>query len=376
MELLTQKQVYNEVGATSLSTNELITKFEAQNIASQKLKRVTTDLSSYGNTEIIDEFACEDMTTAEYSIQISYDKETWSDQVQILFAADTYGQNHSKPIYVRALKTLYLLNGTKYSEEEVDYTLSPSSAQHFESSKTTDGYSFWAKTTNDNSSFITEKIKVVNAEDPEKSCELALVQVKNGMQLVYGDVVDFTYYWSQGTDLDQKTTIECYIPGVQDQSVGYSWGSRVSLNGANVLGWGGDNTGTGEEHALVDFDSIAKYVVSNGDDASTISGKTIKEALTDENGFLTCKVYLYTSWFNTAGYDISLSYTAYNKTGDFSFSNNNDSNKTFTINGVTQTARSQAPAYCSTSWKNYTRAAVFTYYFNSGMFSIETNKSA
>ena len=34
MELLTQKQVYDEVGATSLSTNEIITKSEAQDIAS------------------------------------------------------------------------------------------------------------------------------------------------------------------------------------------------------------------------------------------------------------------------------------------------------------------------------------------------------
>lgn len=382
MELLTQTQVYNEVGATSLSTNEIITKSEAQNIASQKLKRITNDLSGYSDSELIDEFECEDMTRNEYTIQVSYDGETWSDSAQALFSAQASSEADAKRIYVKALKHTYLISGEKLSEEEVGYTIDFVSSK-FDRSDNTDGYSFWPKSENPDRQFVIEKFKVVNAEDTTQECTINLIQVRAGLELVYGDVVDFTYSWSEGRDLDQATTIECFINHVQDQYVGYGTNSRVSLpNGTNVLGFAGDNTGTGQEHALVDFDSIAKYISENGELDSTEDGKTITEALTDENGLLVCKVYLYTVWFNTAGYDIDLSYTAYKKIDDNSFSWSNAGDYTFNINGVTESGNRSLPAYCSASGTSeysdpptrMTRSAVFTYYFNSGMFSIETNK--
>jgi hypothetical protein len=62
---------------------------------------------------------------------------------------------------------------------------------------------------------------------------------------------------------------------VQDIYVGFGTNSRVSLpNGINVLGFAGDNTGMGQEHALVDFDSIAKYISENRDKIST-TGQTM-----------------------------------------------------------------------------------------------------
>ena len=136
---------------------------------------------------------------------------------------------------------------------------------------------------------------------------------------------------------------------------------------------------------MVDFDSIAQYINENRDEISTIPGgnKTIEEALTDENGLLTCKVYLYTVWYEREGYDIGMSYTAYKKTDKDSFSWSNSGNYTFDINGVTESGSNTLPAYCSRFGQgNYnfpeeqmTLSATFTYYFNSGMFSIETNKS-
>lgn len=382
MELLTQIQVYNEVGATSLSTNEIITKSEAQNIASQKLKRITNDLSGYGDSELIDEFECEDLTRNEYTIQVSYDGQTWSDSTQALFTSSAHGSTAAKRIYVKSLRHVYMISGEKLREEEVGYTIDFNSSK-FDRSNNTDGYSFWPKTANVDKQFVIEKIKVVNAEDESKTCTINLIQVRDGLELVYGDVVDFTYSWSSGRDLDQASTVECFISGPQGKYVGYGTNSRVSLpNGTNILGFAGDNTGTGQEHALVDFDSLASYIDMYGDNSSTESGKTIKEALTDENGLVTCKVYLYTVWFAESGYNINMSYTAYKKNGEaFSWSNAGD--YTFNINGVTLSGERTLPAYCSQYGKiNYnnppsdmTLSATFTYYFNSGMFSIETNKS-
>lgn len=383
MELLTQKQVYNEVGATSLSTNEIITKSEAQDIASQKLKRITNDLSSYSDSELIDEFECESQTRVEYSIQVSYDNESWSDTAQAIFSAQAKNDSDAKRIYVKALKHTYLITGEKLSDDAVGCRILVD-PEKFEYVSNTDGYSFWPKAENTNSQFVVENIKVVNSEDETKECKINLIQARAGLELVYGDVIDFTYSWSNGRDLDQATTVACFINGVQDQYVGFGTNSRVSLpNGTNILGFAGDNTGTGQEHALVDFDSIAQYINQNIDEISTLNGKTIEEALTDENGLLTCKVYLYTVWFGEEGHDIGMSYTAYKKTDKDSFSWSNSGNYTFDINGVAQSGNNTLPAYCSIQGtSNYddpptkmTLSATFTYYFNSGMFSIETNKS-
>lgn len=385
MELLTQKQVYNEVGATSLSTNEIITKSEAQDIASQKLKRITNDLSSYSDSELIDEFECESQTRVEYSIQVSYDNESWSDTAQAIFSAQAKSDSDAKRIYVKALKHTYLITGEKFSDDAVGCRILVD-PEKFEYVSNTDGYSFWPKAENTNSQFVVENIKVVNSEDETKECKINLIQARAGLELVYGDVIDFTYSWSNGRDLDQATTVECFISGVQGEYVGFGTNSRVPLpNGINVLGFAGDNTGTGQEHALVDFDSIAQYINENRDEISTIPGgnKTLEQALTDENGLLTCKVYLYTVWYGEEGYDIDMSYTAYKKTDRNSFIWENAGDYTFNINGVTRSGDNTLPAYCSWYGQgNYnfpeermTLSATFTYYFNSGMFSIETNKS-
>lgn len=382
MELLTQRQVYDEVGATSLSTNEIITKSEAQDIASQKLKRITNDLSSYSDSELIDEFECESQTRVEYSIQVSYDNESWSDTAQAIFTAQAKSDSDAKRIYVKALKHTYLITGEKLSDDAVGCKILVD-PDKFEYVSNADGYSFWPKAENTNSQFVVENIKVVNSEDETKECKINLIQARAGLELVYGDVIDFTYGWSEGSDLDQATTVACFINGVQGRYVGFGNDSRVSLpNGTNVLGFAGDNTGTGQEHALVDFDSIAQYINENRDETAT-NGKTIEEALTDENGLLTCKVYLYTVWYGSEGYDIGMSYTAYKKTDRDSFSWVNGGDYTFNINGVTESGSNSLAAYCSASGHdNYydppsdmTLSATFTYYFNSGMFSIETNNS-
>lgn len=382
MELLTQKQVYNEVRATSLSTNEIITKSEAQDIASQKLKRITNDLSSYSDSELIDEFECESQTSVEYSIQVSYDNESWSDTAQAIFSAQAKSDSDAKRIYVKALKHTYLITGEKLSDDAVGCKILVD-PDKFEYVSNTDGYSFWPKAENTNSQFVVENIKVVNSEDETKECKINLIQARAGLELVYGDVIDFTYRWYGGSDLDQATTVACFINGVQGEYVGFGTNSRVSLpNGINVLGFAGDNTGIGSEHALVDFDSIAKYINEHRGELAT-NGQTIEQALTDENGLLTCKVYLYTVWYGDESYNINIYYTAYKKTDQNSFSWENAGDYTFDINGARISGSNTLPAYCDTQGKsNYndpprqmTLSATFTYYFNSGMFSIETNKS-
>ena len=383
MELLTQKQVYDKVGATSLSTNEVIAKNEAQNIASQKLKRITNDISGYGDSELLDQFECEDMTRNSYTIQVSYDNETWSDNAQLVFAAPDNGALVSKRLYIKAIKHVCLMSGEEISQEEVGYNLNFTSS-HFDYSSNTDGYSFWPISENENESPVIESFTIANQYDDAVTCSVNLIQLQAGLELVYGDVVDFTYTWSSGRDLDQATRVDCYISGAQDEYVGYGTNSTVSLpNGTKILGFAGDNTGTGSEHALVDFDSIAKYINENGDNTSTGSG-TIKQALTDENGLLVCKVYLYTVWFSTKETSsINLAYTAYKKNGE-TFNWEGGNSYSFIINGVTLSGSRSLPAYCYTPGDTHgayhdppsdmTLSAVFTYYFNSGAFSIKTNK--
>lgn len=384
MELLTQKQVYDKVGATSLSTNEVIAKSEAQNIASQKLKRITNDISGYGDSELLDQFECEDMTRNSYTIQVSYDNETWSDNVQLVFTASDNGALTSKKLYIKAIKHVYLISGQEISQEEVGYNLnfvSPS----FDYSSNTDGYSFWPISENKDESPVIENLTITNQYDDTAICKVSLIQMQAGLELVYGDVINFTYTWGSGSDLDQATSVNCHIGGVQNQYVGFGTNSRVSLpDGTEILGFAGDNTGTGSEHALVDFDSISKYISLHGNELSS-AGVSIKEALTDENGLLSCKVYLYTVWYGSkVNSSITLGYTAYKKTDDESFSWENDGSYNFTIQGVIASGSNSLPAYCHTDGNTHgayhnpesdmTLSAVFTYYFNSGAFSIKTNK--
>ena len=184
MELLTQKQVYNEVGATSLSTNEIITKSEAQDIASQKLKRITNDLSSYSDSELIDEFRCESQTKIEYSILVSYDNESWSDTAQAIFSAQAKSDSDAKRIYVKALKHTYLITGEKLSDDAVECRILVN-PERFEYVSNTDGYSFWPKAENANNQFVVENIKVVNSEDETKECKINLIQVKVRCRFFY-----------------------------------------------------------------------------------------------------------------------------------------------------------------------------------------------
>lgn len=378
MELLTQKQVYNEVGATSLNANEIITKSEAQNIASQKLKRITTDLSSYSDSELLDQFECENQTKVEYSIQVSYDNNSWGNIAQAVFAPTASSNKSSKRIYIKSIKHIYLVNGQKLSEENVDFSITFVSDK-FDYTVNADGYSFWPKSENNSNQTKIESFKIINVEDQTKSCNVNLVQEKKGTEVGNGDAIDFSYGWSEGINLDQSTTVSCFIKGVQDKYVGFGTNSRVSIDGINVLGYAGDNTDYGREHTMIDFDSINKYILNNGDKESTVSGKTIKQALTDNNGIMTCKAYLYTVWSVSKGNEINLSCTAYHKKDNFAW--NNDGKCQFNIEGAEESFSRTLPANCTTiDKKGYTdpankmtQSAVITYYFNSGIFSIETN---
>lgn len=383
MELLTQKQVYDEVEATSLCTNEIITKIEAQSITSQKLKRITNDISGYSDDELIDQFQCESITKDSYTIQISYDNQNWSDTAQLLFAAKDHSDAGSKRVYVKAIKHTCLISGEEISQEPAEYSIDLSEAKSlFKCSSNTDGYSLWPVKENTSDSVLSKKCTISIINDASQTCQINLIQLQAGSELVYGDVVDFTYQWTDGRDLDQATRIDCFIDGVQGQYVGFGTNSRIALSGVNILGFAGDNTGTGQEHALVDFDALSKYIKTNGGDQSTIDGVTIKDAITDINGLLSVKVYLYTVWFSTKGSNIQIACTMYKKDGDdFTFSNGD--NHTFNISGATLSGSTSLSAYCKTDGythgaykdpeSNMTLSAVFTYYFNSGAFSIKTN---
>ena len=193
----------------------------------------------------------------------------------------------------------------------------------------------------------------------------------------------FTYNWTTGKDLDQATYV--ITNSNSDDHYNYS-GFFGRINGAQskFLYFAGDNTGRGNEYAFVDFKSIAKWLEENGGEQSNIPGKTILEANTGSDGLVSIQCNLYTVWYNTKeSEDITLSYTVYDKTSDNASVKADNNNKTFILTGYTQHGDSNnSPALCyahGTRLHNinpdtcYTLSAKFVYYFNSGVFTFQTN---
>lgn len=95
---------------------------------------------------------------------------------------------------------------------------------------------------------------------------------EKGIQIVSGDAVMFTYNWDNGTDLDQATFVNLNLPASNDHNyAGFS--GRIINEYRNILYFAGDNTGTGNEYAFIDFKEISKYLNEHMDDQSSIDGK-------------------------------------------------------------------------------------------------------
>lgn len=323
--------------------------------------------------------------TYTYDIKVGLDSSNiTNDSVTVVFGSDEYGQDNKKPIYVKAVKNKVTSSGVVESTEDVNFSIRQYNSDKFVIQHGDKVLNVYA--TQENTSFSDKNVtsfQIYIDESGENYCYVTLVQEKKGIQVISGDAIMFTYNWTTGKDLDQAT----YVITNSDSDDHYNYSGYFGrINGAQskFLYFAGDNTGRGNEYAFVDFKSIAKWLEENGGEQSNIPGKTILEANTGSDGLVSIQCNLYTVWYNTKeSEDITLSYTVYDKTSDNASVKAHNGNKTFILTGYTQHGDSNnSPALCyahGTRLHNinpdtcYTLSAKFVYYFNSGVFTFETN---
>lgn len=323
--------------------------------------------------------------TYTYDIKVGLDSSNiTNDSVTVVFGSDEYGQDNKKPIYVKAVKNKVTSSGIVESTEDVNFSIRQYNSDKFVMQHGDKVLNVYA--TQENTSFSDKNVtsfQIYIDESGENYCYVTLVQEKKGIQVISGDAIMFTYNWTTGKDLDQATYV--ITNSYSDDHYNYS-GYFGRINGAQIkfLYFAGDNTGRGNEYAFVDFKSIAKWLEENGGQQSNIPGKTILEANTGSDGLVSIQCNLYTVWYNTKeSEDITLSYTVYDKTSDNASVEADNNNKTFILTGYTQHGDSNnSPALCYAHGTRlhtinpdtcYTLSAKFVYYFNSGVFTFETN---
>lgn len=323
--------------------------------------------------------------TYTYDIKVGLDSSNiTNDSVTVVFGSDEYGQDNKKPIYVKAVKNKVTSSGIVESTEDVNFSIRQYNSDKFVMQHGDKVLNVYA--TQENTSVSDRNVtsfQIYIDESGENYCYVTLVQEKKGIQVISGDAIMFTYNWTTGKDLDQAT----YVITNSDSDGHYNYSGyfgRIDGAQSKFLYFAGDNTGRGNEYAFVDFKSIAKWLEENGGQQSNIPGKTILEANTGSDGLVSIQCNLYTVWYNTKeSEDITLSYTVYDKTSDNASVKADDNNKTFILTGYTQHGDSNnSPALCyahGTRLHNinpdtcYTLSAKFVYYFNSGVFTFETN---
>lgn len=323
--------------------------------------------------------------TYTYDIKVGLDSSNiTNDSVTVVFGSDEYGQDNKKPIYIKAVKNKVTSSGIVESTEDVNFSIRQYNSDKFSIQHGDKVLNVYA--TQENTSVSDKNVtsfQIYIDESGENYCYATLVQEKKGIQVISGDAIMFTYNWTTGKDLDQAT----YVITNSDSDDHYNYSGyfgRIDGAQSKFLYFAGDNTGRGNEYAFVDFKSIAKWLEENGGEQSNIPGKTILEANTGSDGLVSIQCNLYTVWYNTKeSEDITLSYTVYDKTSDNASVKADNNNKTFILTGYTQHGDSNnSPALCyahGTRLHNinpdtcYTLSAKFVYYFNSGVFTFETN---
>lgn len=307
------------------------------------------------------------------------------DTVSLVWQSDQYGESSKKTVYINAYKELINESNEVVSTESVQYSVTSYAHQNkFSVNKHGTLVDFCPLEENTDYSSSKEYIfRVSINEQNNKFCTIQLIQERKGIQIISGDAVMFTYNWDKGKDLDQATFVNLNLPSDNNRNyAGYS--GHIIYEYHNILYFAGDNRGTGNEYAFIDFKNIAKYIDKNRDSNSSINGKTILESLTNDNGAIAINCNLYTNWFaKKESENITLSYSVYNK--DQENAKVGIENNTFVLTGYTKIkdASDQALCYAEGSGnvlgdaivsKWYTLSAKFTYYLNSGVFAFETNK--
>lgn len=334
----------------------------------------------------------EEVFTYKYFINVGYKLDTLlTDRIQLVWQNDQYSQSSKKTFYVKSYKQKINERGEIVATEQTKYSLRHNSSGNdnfsISNHNITTGLGYVdCFPIEENTSYQLQKtiaFQVYNEEDGTVFCPINLIQEKKGIQIVSGDAVMFTYNWDKGTDLDQATFVNLNLLASNDHNYAGYFG-RIISEYRNILHFAGDNTGTGNEYAFIDFKEISKYLNEHMDDQSSIDGKTILQSLTDDNGAIKIQCDLYTNWYRAKQQEnITLLYSVYNKDSEDASVTTQD--KQFVLNGYTKIKDSSDQALCYASGSQnvsnnvnvkdgYTLSAKFIYYLDSGVFAFETNK--
>lgn len=304
----------------------------------------------------------------------------------VVWQSDQYDKGSKKKVYVKASRQKINSHNQVVSSEDYHFVIDNNYLGDFHVDVLENSIECYPTLKNtDYNNKKTTKIKCFIQEDKDVSCELICIQERKDVQIISGDAIMFTYNWDKGVDLDQATFVNLNLR--EDKYNNYAgYYGKIIDQYKNILYFAGDNTGKGNEYAFIDFKNISKYLNEHRDDQSSITGKTIMQSLTGDNGEIKVECYLYTNWFNEKeSENITLSYSVYNKDSEDATVTKDNSNSQFVITGYTKINDSLYQALCYAKGKKnvwngvnvkdgYTLSAKFTYYLNSGVLAFETNK--
>ena len=331
--------------------------------------------------------------TYEYHIYVGLNNNSINKNfVQLVWQNDQHGQSSKKYVYVKAFKDKINEQGETVSTESVEYIVKDAIANKFSINTTAKPIECYPLNNNLSDSNLNTGSFIVYIKDlKEKQCKVNLIQERKGIQVISGDAVEFEYSWdnlqqSERYKLFQATTVGLNNPNESYKDYcGYFSGQFPEYK--NITHWLGTNPGKPEgEHVLIEFGSIDNYLKEHGNNQSSIAGKTILESLTDNNGVITATCNAYTNWWGKRSENITLLYSVYHKDSeDVSVKTENG---TFVLTGYSKIKSTSDQALCFATGSNnsvdyyykvgptrtHTLSAKFTYYLNSGIFALQTNK--
>lgn len=318
----------------------------------------------------------------EYDIKVGANSNDVSNNtISLIWESSSSGQNVKKPVYVKAVKKKINSSGVIVSQETVPFVFNNKPSGFTITSQQELFYVYPNSVNSSVSNNFAGVVSIYIDSHVEKTCNIQLIQLKSGANLKSGDAVMFTYNWDSGRDLDQATFINL---NAKESGAGWAgFGSTVPTAYKNILYFAGDNTGLGKEYTFIDFKSMSKYLDDNGENESSVSGKTILESLTND-GITSVTCDLYNVWFgDKQSENIQLSYQMYNKNSEQASVVINK-NLTFTLSGYSEIDSAKTfDALCYANGKRnyvagprktYTQTGKLTYYLNSGVVVFETNK--
>lgn len=331
--------------------------------------------------------------TYEYHIYVGLNNNSINKNfVQLVWQNDQHGQSSKKYVYVKAFKDKINEQGETVSTESVEYIVKDAIANKFSINTTAKPIECYPLNNNLSDSNLNTGSFIVYIKDlKEKQCKVNLIQERKGIQIISGDAVKFKYSWgnlqqSESNELFQATTVGLNNPNESyEDYCGYF--SQQFPEYENITHWLGIDPGKPEgEHVLIEFGSIDNYLKEHGNNQSSITGKTILESLTDNNGVITATCNAYTNWWGKKSENITLLYSVYHK--DSEDASVKKENGTFVLTGYSKIKSASDQALCFAAGSNnsvnhyykvgptrtHTLSAKFTYYLNSGIFALQTNK--